>query len=61
MNDHERHYLFGLAHCSMKYNCRPALQKIRIALKDANRVNTYRGTLTGPLQMTKQEMIVKVM
>ena len=52
MNDHERHYLFCLAHCklgTMICNCRPALQKIRIALKEAYKVNTYRGTLVGPL------------
>ena len=44
MNDHERHYLFGLAHHKLgiiKHNCRPALQKMRVALKDAYRVNTY--------------------
>ena len=48
MNDLERHYLFCLAHCKlgiMTHNCRPALQKMRIALKDAYEVNTYRGTL----------------
>ena len=64
MNDHERHYLFGLAHhklAGMKCICRPALQKMRVALKDAHRVNTYRGTLMGPVQMTKEEMIIKVM
>ena len=52
MNDHERHYLFCLAHHklgTMISNCRPALQKIRIALKEAYKVNTYRGTLIGPL------------
>ena len=52
MNDHERHYLFCLAHHklgTMIHNCRPALQKIRIALKEAYKVNTYRGTLIGPL------------
>ena len=52
MNDHERHYLFCLVHRklgTMIHNCRPALQKIRIALKNAYKVNTYRGTLVGPL------------
>ena len=52
MNDHERHYLFCLAHHklgTMISNCRPVLQKIRIALKEAYKVNIYRGTLTGPL------------
>ena len=56
MNDHERHYLFCLAHHklgTMICNCRPALQKIRIALKETYKVNTYRGTLIGPLQMMK--------
>ena len=64
MNDHERHYLFCLAHHKlgiMICNCRPALQKIRIALKDAYKVNTYRGTLVGPLQMMKEEILLKVM
>ena len=64
MNDCERHYLFCLAHCklgTMIRNCRPALQKIRIALKEAYKVNTYRGTLIGPLQMTKEEILLKVM
>ena len=64
MNDHERHYLFCLAHCklgTMICNCRPALQKIRIALKEAYKVNTYRGTLIGPLQMMKEEILLKVM
>ena len=52
MNDCERHYLFCLAHHKlgiMTCNCRPALEKMRIALKDAYKVNTYRGTLIGPL------------
>ena len=52
MNDHERHYLFCLAHRklgTMISNCRPALQKIRIALKEEYKVNIYRGTLIGPL------------
>ena len=52
MNDCERHYLFCLAHRklgTMISNCRPALQKIRIALKEAYKVNTYRGTLVDPL------------
>ena len=52
MNDHEIHYLFCLAHHklgTMISNCRPAVQKIRIALKEAYKVNTYRGTLIGPL------------
>ena len=51
MNDHERHYLFCLAHCklgTMISNCRPALQKFRIALKEEHKVNIYRGTLIGP-------------
>ena len=64
MNDHKRHYLFGLAHHKigiMKCNCKPALQRMRVALKDVYRVNTYRGTLIGPLQMSKEEMLVKVM
>ena len=52
MSDHERHYLFGLAHCKlvdMKCNCRPAPKKMTVALKDANRINTYQRTLLGPL------------
>ena len=64
MNDHERHYLFCLAHHKlgiMTCNCRPVLQKMRIALKDAYKVNTYRGTLIGPLQMMKEEMLLKTM
>ena len=64
MNDHERHYLFCLAHRklgTMICNYRPALQKIRIALKEAYKVNTYRGTLIGPLQMMKEEILLKVM
>ena len=64
MNDHERHYLFCLAHHklgTMISNCRPALQKIRIALKEAYKVNIYRGTLIGPLQMMKEEILLKVM
>ena len=45
-------YLFCLAHHklgTMISNSRPALQKIRIALKEAYKVNTYRRTLIGPL------------
>ena len=42
-------------------NCRPALQKIRKALKEAYKVNTYRGTLIGPLQMMKEDILLKVM
>ena len=47
MNDQERHHLFCLAHhklTDMKHDCRPTLQKMRVALKDAHRVNAYRGT-----------------
>ena len=54
---------FCLAHRklgTMISNCRPALQKIRIALKEAYKVNIYRGTLIGPLQMTKEEILLKV-
>ena len=64
MNDHERHYLFCLAHHklgTMISNCRPALQKFRIALKEEYKVNIYRGTLIGPLRMTKEEILLKVM
>ena len=64
MNDHERHYLFCLAHRklgTMISNCRPALQKFRIALKEEYKVNIYRGTLVGPLRMTKEEVLLKVM
>ena len=64
MNDHERHYLFYLAHHklgTMISNCRPAVQKIRIALREAYKVNTYRGTLVGPLQIMKEEILLKVM
>ena len=56
MNDRERHYLFCLAHHklgTMISNCRPALQKFRTALKEEYKVNIYRGTLVGPLRMTK--------
>ena len=64
MNDHERHYLFCLAHHklgTMISSCRPALQKFRIALKEEYKVNIYRGTLVGPLRMTKEEVLLKVM
>ena len=64
MNDCERHYLFCLAHRklgTMISNCRPALQKFRIALKEEYKVNIYRGTLIGPLRMTKEEILLKVM
>ena len=64
MNDRERHYLFCLAHCklgTMISNCRPALKKFRIALKEEYKVNIYRGTLIGPLRMTKEEILLKVM
>ena len=64
MNDCERHYLFCLAHHklgTMISNCKPALQKIRIALKEAYKVNIYRGNLLGPLQITKEEILLKVM
>ena len=33
----------------------------RIPLKEAYKVNTYRGTLIGPLQMMKEEIVLKVM
>ena len=64
MNDRERHYLFCLAHRklgTMISSCRPALQKFRTTLKEEYKVNIYRGTLVGPLRMTKEEVLLKVM
>ena len=62
MNHHERHNLFCLAHHklgTMISNCRPALQKFRIALKEEYKINIYRGTLIGPFVNDKRRSIIE--